>query len=175
MKPKAIRDFRKTYQPYNKPCCFEGYRLAVLFDEKDEVKRIGAKWDANLKIWWMPVENLLLKVNHQHLAAANWSGTDDPTIARYLNHQKMVLGPYGDFDYDSSGAKEFQRNIDEEQYEEFQLSKKSKSHTMRIYLSYDIAHEFSNTGDSGNYMHRERGRKRWEELVKEGYNRTINA
>jgi hypothetical protein len=164
MKPKAIRDFRKTYQPYNKPCCFEGYRLAVLFDEKDEVKRIGARWDADEQIWWIPQDKL-----------QNNDGNGPGTVHEWLNGHKMIMGPYGDFDYDSSGAKEFQRNIDEEQYEEFQLSKKSKSHTMRIYLSYDIAHEFSNTGDSGNYMHRERGRKRWEELVKEGYNRTINA
>jgi hypothetical protein len=175
MKTHEINKFRKTYQPYVKGCCFEGYKLAVLFDEKDEVKRIGGQWSAQDKIWWMPAEDLQRKVNPQHLAAANWSGTDNPTVVEYLNHKQMILGQYGDYDYDGEVSKGFQRNIDEMYYEEFQLSKKSKTYSMRIYLQLDITHVFETTGNSGKYMHREDGRIRWEELVKEGYNRTINA
>jgi len=175
MKTHEINKFRKTYQPYVKGCCFEGLKLAVLFDEKDEVKRIGGMWDANAKLWWMPACNLHMSVSHQHLAAANWSGADNPDIREYLNHKKMILGPYGDFDYDGVNSKSFVKNIDDIPNEVFQLSRGNQIYSMRIYTQHDIAHVIETTGNSGKYMHREAGRIRWDELVKEGYNRTINA
>jgi hypothetical protein len=176
MKTHEINKFRKTYQPYVKGCCFEGYKLAVLFDEKDAVKRIGGMWSAQDKIWWMPADLLQMKVGHQHLAAANWSGIiAEPTILEYLNHYKMILGQFGDFDYNGEISKDFVMNIDDIPSEIFQLSRDNQIYSMRIYPVFDIAHVFETTGNSGKYMHREDGRNRWEELVKEGYNRTINA
>ena len=39
MKTKEIATFRKTYKDYDKQCYFEGLKLAVHFDEKDDVKK----------------------------------------------------------------------------------------------------------------------------------------
>jgi len=59
---------------------FEGYKLAVLFDEKDDVKSKGARWDPDDQIWWIPV----------HKAT--------PITMEYFNDNKMVMGQYGKFD-----------------------------------------------------------------------------
>jgi len=45
MKSKEIRKFRESYNKYEKDCVFEGYKLAVRFDEKDMVKKHGGRWD----------------------------------------------------------------------------------------------------------------------------------
>ena len=50
MKSKEIHTFRKTYKDYDKQCYFEGLKLAVHFDEKDDVKRYGAKWNQEEKM-----------------------------------------------------------------------------------------------------------------------------
>tara|TARA_R110000824_G_scaffold98201_1_gene234377 strand:- start:8 stop:529 length:522 start_codon:yes stop_codon:yes gene_type:complete len=173
MKTKEINKFRSTYQPYNKKCCFEGYKLAVLFDEKDEVKRLGGRWNANEQTWWMPHDRLQSTPEGQ---GGQYGFGDGETVHEWLNRHKMIMGPYGDFDYTSEAAKQFLLIVDDMACEEFQLTKdKVGSMRCRVYLHLDITHVFESTGNSGKYMHREDGRIRWEELVKEGYNRTINA
>jgi hypothetical protein len=130
-------------------------------------------WDAEDKVWWMPADMLQLKVNNP---PAQWSGPKDPTIEQYLNHQKMVVGQYGDFAHSSSASIDLLGGgADEDEHEDYYLSNNSKTYLMRIHINYDVAHVFETTGNSGKYMNREDGRKRWEELVKEGYNRTISA
>jgi len=170
MKTKEIHDFRKTYQTYNKPCCFDGYKLAVLFDEKDEVKRLGAMWDNDNKTWWMPAQTLSKVVTNP---PAQWSGPKDPTVEQYLNYEKMIVGPYGDYRHASTAAASIV--FDDEVREEFTLmDKNGDKYTMRIYLSVDAAH-VNKKGTGGRYMTIFEGRDIWNELVKEGYNRTINA
>ncbi len=61
---------------------FEGYRLAVLFDEKDEVKSKGARWDQEESTWWIPKTKL-----QDHQDGLQW-----------FNDRKMVMGQYGKFD-----------------------------------------------------------------------------
>ena len=86
MKSREIRKFRKTYTKYEKECVFEGYKLAVLFDEKDDVKRYGGRWDADEQTWWMPANKLLDQIH------------DNGTLVRdWLNDNKMIMGQYGKF------------------------------------------------------------------------------
>ncbi len=85
MKTKEIYDFRKNYTDYKKPCVFEGYKLAVLFDEKDEIKKLGGKWNQDLKSW-----------------SFNWSNiseTDADEIETFLE----ARGGAESFDYQPQG------------------------------------------------------------------------
>ena len=91
MKSKEIKKFREDYTDYKKKCVFEGYKLAVLFDEKDDVKRMGGRWDANEQTWCMPRENLK-KDAEQYGGPPNGSLVED-----YLNDLQMVMGQYGEF------------------------------------------------------------------------------
>ena len=88
MKSREIYKFRESYTPYEKPCVSVGLQLAVLFDEKDKVKYLGGRWDADAKTWYMPADRL----NKQHPSATMNGGM---TIHEYLNSEKMIMGQYG--------------------------------------------------------------------------------
>jgi len=88
MKSREINKFRKTYVSYEKPCVSIGFKLAVLFDEKDKVKELGGRWDPDAKVWYMPADRL----NKQHPSATMNGGM---TIHEYLNADKMIMGQYG--------------------------------------------------------------------------------
>ena len=86
MKTKEIKKFREDYNKYEKTCVFEGYKLAVHFDEKDDVKRYGGRWDADEQTWWMPEKKLLNEIH------------DNGTLTRdWLNDNEMIMGQYGEF------------------------------------------------------------------------------
>ena len=89
MKTKEILTFRKTYKDYDKQCYFEGLKLAVMFDEKDSVKRYGGNWDADGKFWWMPANHLTMEVQGGNSLSA--------TVQDWLNDGKMIVGQYGKF------------------------------------------------------------------------------
>ena len=86
MKTKEIKKFRDTYKDYDKQCYFEGLKLAVLFDEKDGVKKWGGRWDADAEHWWMPEKHLTTDV-HEGIG----------TVKDWLNDHKMIMGQYGKF------------------------------------------------------------------------------
>ena len=165
MKSKEIREFRKTYTKYEKECVFEGYKLAVLFDEKDDVKRYGAKWNQEEKVWWMPVEKLLNEVH------------DNGTLVRdWLNDNEMIVGQYGDFNDNSHN-----RNLLDDENKDYTEYELHNSHcelqfTVQFFFKQDVA-KFtpSATARDPHYLTIEDGRKRWDELVKEGYNRVENS
>ena len=85
MKTHEIKKFRKTYKKYDKDCVFDGYKLAVLYDEKDDVKKYGGRWDDPNQHWWMPKNKLLDQVH------------DNGTLVRdWLNDNHMIMGQYGE-------------------------------------------------------------------------------
>ena len=91
MKPREIKKFRESYNEYDKPCMFEGYKLAVLFDEKDEVKSKGARWDKEESTWWIPSNKLQDE-------SETFSTVGTETVHEWLNNRKMIMGQYGTFD-----------------------------------------------------------------------------
>ncbi len=63
MNKRQLKTWRDSYTEWAWPVTGEGLRLAVHFDEKDFVKRLGAKWKpapngAKGGYWWMPESNL---------------------------------------------------------------------------------------------------------------------
>ena len=166
MKTKEISTFRKTYKDYDKQCYFEGFKLAVMFDEKDAVKKWGAKWDNDGKFWWMPTSRLTVDV-HAGIG----------TVRDWLNDHKMIVGPYGKFNLNDHTENLFSDESD--YYTEYGLHKSNNEPQYKIQFFYndDVA-KFIPTGMgelASEYLTIEDGRKRWDEFIEAGYNRIENS
>ena len=164
MKSREIRKFRKTYTKYEKNCVFEGYKLAVLFDEKEDVKKFGGRWNADEEHWWMPESKLLDQVH------------DNGTLVRdWLNDNEMIIGQYGEFN-ETEHTKLF---LDNDHYTEYGLHKSNNEPQFKVQFFYDqdVA-KFIPTGMGDlptMYLTIEDGRKRWDEFINTGYNRVENS
>ena len=162
MKTREINKFRKTYTDYKKKCVFEGYKLAVLFDEKDDVKRYGGRWNADEQTWWMPAGKLLNEVH------------DNGTLVRdWLNDSEMIMGQYGKI----KNAERF--TPDNDHYTEYTLFPPNDEPKFKVQFFYnqDVA-KFIPTGMgelATEYLTIEDGRKRWNEFIAGGYNRVENS
>jgi predicted RNA-binding protein len=94
MNKKQLTKFREDYTKFEAQCYGEGMQLAVHFDEKDDVKRMGGRWQpapngAKGGFWWMPEDKLLKEVH------------DNGTLVRdVLNDSKQIVGQYGRIDQD---------------------------------------------------------------------------
>jgi hypothetical protein len=169
MKSREIKKFRKTYKDYSKGCYFEGFKLAVLFDEKDEVKGHGARWDKDERIWWMPLDCLTTDVHAGIGTVANW-----------LNDHKMIVGQYGKFNENEHNLNLF--NTDKSatgNWTEYGLHKSNNEPQFKVQFFYDQdVVKFIPTGMgelASEYLTLEDGRKRWDESINAGYNRVEKA
>ena len=167
MKTKEITQFRKTYTKYEKECVFEGYKLAVLFDEKDDVKRYGGRWDAGAEHWWMPESKLLNEVH------------DNGTLTRdWLNDNQMIMGQYGEFQNKSSHCHE----NDASEYKLKHVHSENRV-TVRWWDAEDAVsfHQSKQDGTYGNdcpdavWYTVENARTRWGHLIDDAYIRVENS
>ena len=166
MKTREITAFRKTYKDYDKQCYFEGFKLAVHFDEKDDVKRYGAKWNQEDKIWWMPMDNLSTDV-HAGIG----------TVRDWLNDHKMIVGQYGNFDENKHTRNLFSEANDH--FTEYGIHKSNNEPSFKVQFFYeqDVV-KFIPTGMGDlamEFLTLEDGRKRWDEAITNGYNRVENS
>ena len=160
MKTKEITKFRKDYSKYEKDCVFEGYQLAVHFDEKEMIKSHGGRWDVEKQTWWMPAERLSTDV-HAGIG----------TIRDVLNDHKMIMGPFGDF----KGKKS---TICDNPHEEFMLQNNLLKYVVTWYPNQDAV-EFVGPYNSNNvvttWYSAEDAKTRWNELIDMDYNRVENS
>ena len=163
MKTKEIHDFRKTYTKYQKECVFDGYKLAVLFDEKDEVKRIGGRWNQEEQTWWMPAHKLLDQIHDNGLLVRDW-----------LNDNQMIMGQYGKI----NNSERF-NDVDESFYTEYGLHKSNNDpqYKVQFFFTHDVVKFIasSSIACSDEYLTLEDGKKRWTEAIENGYNRVENS
>ena len=155
MKTHEIKTFRKTYKQYIKPCVFNGYKLAVLFDEKDTVKSLGARWDNDEQIWWIPKD--MLKQN---------DGRGPGNIHEYLNANSMIVGQYGghaDVGY-------VEQNGTPKMYSLGYLDGNAEMISVAWYEEYD-AIRFSGPSTDSRWYTVEKGREKWDALIQDGYAR----
>ena len=154
MKTHEIKKFRKTYKQYIKPCVFEGYKLAVLFDEKDGVKQFGAKWNAAEETWWIPKGKL-----------DNNDGMGPGTVYEWLNNNKMIVGQYGD----NADTEYIKQNGTPKNYA---LMKEGSIMHIDWYAEYDAVRFSGRETDGRNYWKTiEKGREFWNSLIQGGYSR----
>tara|TARA_Y100000310_G_scaffold325100_1_gene388069 strand:+ start:390 stop:908 length:519 start_codon:yes stop_codon:yes gene_type:complete len=168
MKTAEINKFRKTYTPYTKPCVYDGLKLAVLYDEKEWAKNFGARWDAKGHCWWLPYDIL---VTHP-------SGDEDVVYGE-LNKRKMIVGTYGEIK--KSIAKESMidatsRGEGATDVYHLRNVNNNKSVTIQHWSQIDVVRveDHAPNGDDIRIYSPEEGRTKWDELIKEGYNR-VNA
>ena len=167
MKSKEIHTFRKTYKDYDKQCYFEGFKLAVLFDERDAAKEWGARWNAEDAHWWMPRNKLTVDV-HAGIG----------TVKDWLNDHKMIVGQYGNFDENDNTRNLFHSGNNHE-YTEYGLHKSNNEPQFKVQFFYD--HDVAKFIPTGmgelatEYLTIEDGRKRWDEAIANGYNRVENS
>jgi hypothetical protein len=166
MKTKEITTFRKSYKDYDKQCYFEGYKLAVLFDEKDAVKSKGGRWNQDEQIWWMPADQLTVDV-HAGIG----------TVKDWLNDHKMIMGQYGKFNETEHNLNLF--SDENSHFTEYGLHKSNNEPQFKVQFFYDqdVA-KFIATGMgelASEYYTVEDGRKRWNVFIGIGYNRVENA
>jgi len=160
MKTKEIKKFRESYKDYKKDCVFEGYKLAVHFDEKDTVKRMGARWDPDEQIWWMP-EKKLKEDAEQYGGPPNGS-----LVVDVLNDNEMIIGPYGKIKK-KSGL----NNNDASIYELQHIAGESSRITVQWWDASDAVSFHSFAENDTVWYTVEDARVQWENLLAEGYNR----
>ena len=105
MNKRELRKFRDQYTNWEIGCPSEGLKLAVHFDEKDFVKRMGARWQPDPSgkggYWWI-ASHKLNEAMHDNMPmyinifdADNGDGVASGTVLEYLNTNKMVEGLHG--------------------------------------------------------------------------------
>ena len=167
MKSKEIKKFREDYTKYEKPCVFEGYRLAVHFDEKDMVKSYGGRWDADEQTWWMPEKKLLID-------AGVGNPSNGSLIRDVLNDNKMIMGQYGEYKGPCKGDAV-----------EYKLKHDSSKNRVTVHWWEDSdAVQFHPSDQNGEWLGNapdavwytvEKARIHWDELINGGYNRVENS
>ena len=115
MNKRDLKKFRENYTVWGIECFSEGLRLAVHFDEKEDVKRMGARWkpDPSGKggFWWMPHASLGRTCPIEcDVMGDGWSGT----VQDWLNNHKMIVGAYGKITPDE--AERVTRSMANERY-----------------------------------------------------------
>jgi len=170
MKSNEIKKFRKTYKVYEKPCIFEGYQLAVTFDEKDDVKRCGGRWDKDLKTWWIPKDKVKLRS----------SRLGNLTVLDWLNNSQMVMGHYGERDWDINfdlwASQTMLRNC--KSYRLKKSHSKTTPHMDHEYIvrwyndidAVEFSHSDKKIKEKAEWFPIIKARVLWDTLIGDGYN-----
>jgi len=100
MNKRQLIKWREDYTTFDAPCLGEGLYLHCYFDEKDDVKRLGGRWNSDPSgkggHWWMP-KNQLDKDCPMRAFDTEGCGCSG-TIRDWLNNYKMIAGQYGTLD-----------------------------------------------------------------------------
>ena len=150
MNKRDLKKFRENYTDWEYGCPAEGLRLAVHFDEKDEVKRFGARWkpDPSGKggYWWMPQSK------------CTTGGL------RWLNDHKMIQGLHGTID--GAAAEEVVANMENEK---FVLSDGATEYAVMRFAELGLVMFF--TAGEKMWFSEEDGKETWNHLVASGFYR----
>ena len=163
MNKTQINKFRENYSAYHGPIGSDGLELACTFDEKDDVKGLGAKWNpapngARGGHWSMPAKRLQMT----HALA-------EGTILEYLNELKMVVGPEGAIE-----EADCQHYIGNDSTEHM-LKKPDTPHSMKFQIWEHFAGITLPGHDTTLYMGLARARKLWDEQCTDGYRPVLLA
>ena len=133
----------------------EGLRLAVHFDDKDEVKGWGAKWNAEEKYWWLPRPAVTMKRLHE------------------INQRKMANGWHGTINDDRC----MEWIGTDEPDQEYALVNDDATLTIRVWNKHDLIQIAKGTpeADPAGSLHEtiENGRKSWNNLMEKGWRRLL--
>jgi len=154
VKKREITKFRNDYTPWVHGCVSEGLMLAVTFDEKDEVKRRGARWNPDPSgqggYWWMPASKCT------------------PDMLDWLNHMQMIYDHHGRIV--PSKARDVVVNVanDPATYE---LGGSGANFVIHHYADCRLVSIASNSDAPDAWYNEDEGRKQWDALVASGFYR----
>jgi len=147
---RDLKKFRENYTDWEYGCPAEGLQLAVHFDEKEEVKRFGAKWNPDPSgkggYWWMPQ------------AKCTTGGL------RWLNEHKMIQGLHGTID--GAAAEEVVANMENEK---FVLSDGATEYAVMRFAELGLVMFF--TAGEKMWFSEADGKETWNHLVASGFYR----
>ena len=150
MNKRDLKKFRENYTDWEYGCPAEGLQLAVHFDEKEEVKRFGAKWNPDPSgkggYWWMPQ------------AKCTTGGL------RWLNEQKMIQGLHGTID--GAAAEEVVATLANEK---FVLSDGATEYAVMRFAELGLVMFF--TAGEKMWFSEADGKETWNHLVASGFYR----
>lgn len=176
MNKRELRKFRDQYTNWELGCPSEGLKLAVHFDEKDFVKRMGARWQPDPSgkggYWWMSYHKLN-DVMHDNMPAYinifdadNGDGVASGTVLEYLNTNKMVEGLHGTIS--STAAEEMTANIPIVNQHHYILSDGASEFAVIRFAEVGLVRFKEGTGGAIWYTEAE-GKAAWENLVGAGF------
>ena len=186
MNKRELRKWRDTYTRWDGTCVTEGLRLAVHFDEKDYVKRIGARWDPDPSgkggYWWMPADRINGAMPSGVPEIVNtFDDKIDPdamangqTRLEWLNNNMMINGAHGNIMKDEALAA-----IADIEPVEYEL-RNSDNEYGHFYVFADVGVvNWTANGANPNYNHQlmtmEQSRDMWASMMGLGYRPVISA
>lgn len=190
MNKRELRKFRDDYTSWDGPCLTEGVRLAVHFDEKDQVKRIGARWQPDPSgkggYWWMPcktvhqpmIDGLPAIINTFEIAGdigdASDASADGQSRLEWLNNNKMVNGYHGKVINDAA-----LEAIADETAVEYHISNTETDDYGHFYVFENVGiANWAPNGQNPNYNHSlmtlESAYVLWDELMAQGYRLVVS-
>ena len=177
MNKRQLTKWREDYTVWESPCLGEGLYLHVHFDEKDDIKRLGGRWNPDPSgkggHWWMPKGQLSITCPIPcEPVGDGWSGT----IEDWLNNMKMIGGQYG-----TLNIKACLEQVDEGwECNEYQLMAPSgEISTMMVYTDIDmvtITNQHGKTSDNEDvvsWTNMRDARFVWEMLIKSDYRKVV--
>jgi len=187
MNKRELRKWRESYSDWDQGCLAEGLRLNVHFDEKDHLKRIGARWQPDPSgkggYWWisgaklnndmvtavpmqMPViVNVFELTDSDSIAIQDnhYSGpTATGTLLEWLNKNKMIAGNHGELN-----KSRVQQEIDNRCLVPTEYILKDES--ADISVEFRFYTELNVVYVGNHYATLESGREMWDALVESGY------
>ena len=178
MNKRELRKFRDQYTNWEIGCPCEGLKLAVHFDEKDFVKRMGARWQPDPSgkggYWWMS-RHKLNDVMHDNMPAYinifdadNGSGVASGTVLEYLNTNKMVEGLHGAIE--PTAAEEVTANIPTVNQHHYILSDGASEYAVIRFADVGLVRFKEGIGVPIWYNEAD-GKAAWDNLVGAGFYR----
>ena len=155
MNKTQIKKFRENYTMYDGPIGHDGLELAVTFDEKDDVKRLGAKWNpapngARGGHWSMPANKLDKEYTNG-------------TVQQWLDTHQMIVGPQGTLTADDIGS-----HITSA-CDVHILKKPGTDDTLTFQIwEHFVGVTLSGAENNPLYMSRQKGRDMWEVSCTDG-------
>ncbi len=170
MNKRQLTKWRENYTVWEMPCLGEGLHLHVHFDEKDDVKRLGGRWNPDPSgkggHWWMPKDKLHGECPIPcELMGDGWSGT----IEDWLNNHKMIAGQYGTLDVGYCEDAIF--GEDGDNLIKYELTNGDASITMSVYPRLAIVRCVSTQGN--NFLNLSDARNVWDSLIQTGYRKVV--
>ena len=164
MNKKELKNFRDNYTPFEATNCYgQGVELAVHFDEKDDVKRMGGRWQPSSTgkggFWWMPANKLKDDCPIEcDIMGESWGGE----VQDWLNNHKMIVGHYGEISQHKCIGQINASNNGEEY--ELQNIDKNVTWTFTFYAKERMCYVKAEHGN-GVWMTDNQARSQWEAIA----------